>query len=287
MARDNVPTSQSLDPDRVVKAADPDGVYGTTARYWINQNLPRLVREHLPAAGGRMLDLGCGDGPNAELLASSGIRGQYVGVDLAESPLWPQRSGRRGQLDVEFRAHDAHRLGDLGVQFDGFLSVSAFEHFRDDRQVVAELARCTTPGSRGIVIVPSPFGNLVWGFRHGYRTYTPPRMRRLLEGSGFTLREAIPSGGMGSLCINGTWRGVSLAIGYPVLAAAWIRYGGDRAQAKQRLPWLTSVSAIVQHAHLRSERGRAVHRAVNRALIRLDEQVAHTPTQWVFVVERR
>jgi SAM-dependent methyltransferase len=287
MSRDNVPLDDSLDdPDRIVKASDPEGAFGTTARLWINQFLPELARRYLAGAH-RILDLGCGDGPNAAMLARAGLCGDYLGVDLASSPLWAERTGRHGELDVRFATHDAHRIGDLDQDFDGLVSVSAFEHFRDEAAVIDGLARRLRAGARGIVIVPSPYGNLVWGFRHGYRTYTPERFGRLLDGSPIRLVEAIPSGSIPSLCANTAWRMSSLAVTYAILGAMWVRHGGDRSKAKQRSPWISTLSGTIQFGHLRSELGRTMHRTVNRTLLELDERVPGFPTQWVFVIERR
>lgn len=286
MSRDNVPRDEApVDPDRIVKAADLEGVHGTTARYWINQHLPTLARQHFANAP-RILDLGCGDGPNAVLLAQSGFAGDYLGIDLAASPLWPERSGRLEGLSVRFAAHDAHRIGDLAGTFDALVSVSAFEHFRDDRTVIEGLSRRLRPGARGIIIVPAPYGNLVWGFRHGYRTYTPARMRRLLEGTSLQLIDAIPSGSLPSLCANSIWRISSLALTYSVLAAVWLRHGGDRESAKRRSPWVSTLAGAVQFGHLRTSIGRNIHRSLNRALLELDDRLPGMPTQWVFVIER-
>jgi len=286
MSRDNVPTTDSLDAVRALKAMDTEGALGTTARYWINRHLPALAREHFGRPGIRILDMGCGDGPNARILADAGISGSYLGIDLASSPLWPELTGHHDQLAVRFCSYDAHRIGELDEEFDGLLSVSAFEHFRDERRVLEGVARVLRPGARGIIIVPSPFGNLVWGFRHGYRTYTPDRLRRALDGTPLRLVEAIPSGALPSLTANAAWRATSLGLWYVIAAAVLARHRGDRRLAKQRTPWLMPLSTTLQYGHLRSGLGRAVHRAMNRGLLELDERIGMPPTQWVFIVER-
>ncbi len=286
MSRENVPIDgATVDPDRVVKASDPEGAFGTTARYWINQNLPLLARTHLGDKH-RILDLGCGDGPNAGLLAQGGVSGEYLGVDLASSPFWGERAGRQGKLSVRFATHDAHEIGELREEFDGLVSVSAFEHFRNDREVVEGLARRLVSGARGLVIVPSPYGNLVWGFRHGFRTYTPARFEKLLGGTPLRLIDARPSGSLPSLVATTVWRGTSLALGYAVLGAMWLRHGRDRAAAKQRSPWITTLAGTIQFGHLQTETGRTLHRGLNRRLLELDDRLPGFPTQWVFVIER-
>jgi SAM-dependent methyltransferase len=283
-ARANIPTEE-LDRERTVKATDLEGALGTTGRYWINCHLPALARAYLPSPL-RVLDLGCGDGPNARLLAGAGFAGTYLGVDLAPSALWPERTGHLGGLDVRFRACDAHAIGDIDGAFDALVSVSAFEHFEDDRRVVAGLAKRLVPGARGIVIVPSPYGNLVWGFQHGYRKYTPDRFRATLQGSPFRLIEAVPSGALPSLVVMGAWRAATLATTYAVLGALFVRHGTDRAETKRRHPWIPQLASTIQFAHLRSSTGRRLHQRLNQTLAALDDRVAVAPTQWAFVIER-
>jgi SAM-dependent methyltransferase len=284
--RANVPSDRLEEPDRIVKAADPEGMLGTTARYWITRHLPELARVHF-RDGARILDLGCGDGPNAALLARAGLSGTYLGVDVAPSPLWPERAGRVGSLTIDFTVGDAHRIDDLDREFDALVSVSAFEHFADDHRVFIALGRRMTPGSRGVIIVPSPLGHLVWGFRHGYRKYTPSRMMKALEGTPFSLVEAIPAGGIASAAVFSLWRGAALTTAYGMLAALIARSGGNRAAAKRRYPWAPHLPGIVQFAHLRTERGRQIHRRANRALLRADERFGGPPSQWAFVIERK
>lgn len=286
-SRDNVPIAGAdVERERLVKAADPTGAHGTTARYWINQHLGDLAREHFGSGPRRILDLGCGDGPNLGLLAAVGLSGRYTGVDLAASPYWPDREGRRGSLDVRFRTHDAHRIGSLDEDFDALVSVSAFEHFRDDEAVIQGLSRRMVPGARGIVIVPSPYGNLVWGFNHGYRTYTPDRFRKILGSGPLRLVHSVASGSLPSLCMNSAWRGASLAASYAVMGAVWARYGFDRSAAKRGSPWISTVAGDIQFGHLKTKTGRTIHSALNRGLHELDERLPGMPTQWVFIVER-
>lgn len=286
MSRENIPAANTeVEPDRQVKAADEAGCLGTTARYWINQHLPVLARTHLSQSRS-ILDLGCGDGPNAALLASAGLMGRYLGVDAAQSPYWSARAGSLQGLSVRFTTHDAHDVDALTEDFDALVSVSAFEHFRDDRRVVAALGRRLVRGARGIVMVPSPLGNLVWGFHHGFRTYTPDRFRALLSGSSFRLLEAIPSGSLPSLLASTAWRGSSLAAGYAVLGALWLRHGGDREAVKRGSPWATRLAETIQFGHLGTRRGRELHQAINRQLLSLDERLPGFPTQWAFIIER-
>jgi SAM-dependent methyltransferase len=283
-ARANIPTAD-LDRERAVKASDPKGALGTTGRYWINSRLPELARAYLPSPA-RVLDLGCGDGPNAQLLADAGIAGTYLGVDLAPSALWAERTGRVGDLEVRFHACDAHAIGDLDGSFDALVSVSAFEHFEDDRRVIAGLASRLVPGARGIVIVPSPYGNLVWGFKHGFRKYTPDRFRAALAGSPFRMLEAVPSGALPSLVVMSAWRAATLVSTYVVMGALFLRHGADRAETKRQHPWLPQLASTIQFAHLRSSTGRHLHRRMNETLAALDERITVAPTQWAFVIER-
>jgi SAM-dependent methyltransferase len=271
--------------DQEVKALDPSGSLGTTGRYWINQHLGPFARRYFPEAL-RVLDLGCGDGGYLALLRQAGFRGRYLGVDLQRSPLWDTRQGEGGALQAEFRALDAHRVGELGERFNAMVSVTALEHFRDDRAVLSGVAEVLEPGARALIVVPSPYGNFVWGFDHGHRKYTPTRLRQALTGLPLTLLEAVPAGALPSLVVNGLWVNGARGLGTALRYATYLRYLGDRQRAKREQPWVLDIVGELQFAHLRSSRGKRLHARLNQLLLGLDERARVCPTQWLFVLER-
>jgi SAM-dependent methyltransferase len=110
---------------------------------------PAIVR--LASAGGfagAVLDVGCGTGENAFLVASLGF--SVLGVDVAETALAMAREKARERtndrgIEVEFAAADALHLERLGRRFQTVLDCGLFHTFdRDERPgYVASLASVT------------------------------------------------------------------------------------------------------------------------------------------------
>jgi SAM-dependent methyltransferase len=110
---------------------------------------PAIVR--LASTGGfagAVLDVGCGTGENAFLVASLGF--SVLGVDVAETALAMarekarERSNDRG-IEVEFAVADALHLERLGRRFQTVLDCGLFHTFNGDERpgYVASLASVT------------------------------------------------------------------------------------------------------------------------------------------------
>jgi ubiquinone/menaquinone biosynthesis C-methylase UbiE len=105
----------------------------------------------LPAAGDRVLDLGCGDGYLLELLAARGCRA-LVGVDMsaAELATAARRPALAGVRLIEARARS---LPLAEASFDWVVSHLAFMLMSEVEAVVGELARVLRPGGRFATVV--------------------------------------------------------------------------------------------------------------------------------------
>lgn len=119
-------------------AAMPGSTSRALARGASYERLAALVE---PAA--RTLDLGCGDGHLARVLASRGCR--TVGVDLSLAEL--------GLAGGNVACARAQALPFADRSFDAAVSHFAFMLFEDADQVVAELARVLVPGGRFAAIL--------------------------------------------------------------------------------------------------------------------------------------
>lgn len=278
--------ADAIGRDRQVKALDASGRLGTAGRYWINKHLPLVAQRYLPRRGLRVLDIGCGDGPYYRMLQGAGLEGSYLGIDLQPSDFWEHAAAGSSALSPRFLVWDAHRIESLGQSFNAVISVTAFEHFRADRSVMKSLSRVLEVGGHALIIVPSGYGSLVWGFRHGYRKYNPKRFASLLEGTKLSLVQAIPAGAAPSLFVNGLWYGASSVVGRAVRLAAYAAHFGDRAAAKAAHPWVKDAVNRVQYGHLRFALGRELQGRLNDVLHVADERVRVCPTQWLFVVRR-
>jgi SAM-dependent methyltransferase len=116
----------------------------------VGQPQPAFVR--LAEQGlltGQVLDVGCGTGEQALLVASSGA--DVLGVDVSPLALEQARgkAAARG-IKVRFEVADALSLADLGLSFDTIIDSGLFHIFDDESRTryVASLASVLRPGGR-------------------------------------------------------------------------------------------------------------------------------------------
>jgi ubiquinone/menaquinone biosynthesis C-methylase UbiE len=112
-----------------------------------------------PAAGSRVLDVGCGVGRWSRQLAKRGA--VVTGVDL--SPTMIAEAQRRARSDgvdrrCQFRVQDLSEL-ELSSQFDTVLAVTVLQHILDPAKLqaaVTSMARHLAPGGRMVVLEAAP-----------------------------------------------------------------------------------------------------------------------------------
>lgn len=126
--------------DGFTDGADPE---------YTEQILP-LAAEHLAGAR-RVLDVGCGDGQIARLLAGAGAR--VTGVD----PTWNQiavAAARAGGPSYARAA--AHQLPFASAVFDAVVACLVFEHIDDLDGAIDEVARVLADGGRFVFFLNHP-----------------------------------------------------------------------------------------------------------------------------------
>lgn len=99
-----------------------------------------LFRRSFLPPGGKVLDLGCGEGLYSLLFAAEGY--EVVGVDISSSAVkWAQRRAAEGGLSsAEFKIGDATGLSDFAPdQFDVVLSVHCYHCFTDASDRITHL----------------------------------------------------------------------------------------------------------------------------------------------------
>lgn len=89
--------------------------------------------------GGRLLDIGCGDGEN--LLRFAGLPARRVGLEVSWQRL---RQARRHRLDV--LQATGERLPFADAAFDMIYVAHVLHHVADYASVLAEIERCLAPG---------------------------------------------------------------------------------------------------------------------------------------------
>jgi SAM-dependent methyltransferase len=102
----------------------------------------------LPPAGRRALDLGCGSGRHASLLA-----GHFEQVDAIDvsAPMIELASARRPRPNVRYQQADLHDI-DAPGQYDFVLSVLTLHHAPDLHAALSQIRALLAPGGRAVVM---------------------------------------------------------------------------------------------------------------------------------------
>ncbi|HXE30681.1 MAG TPA: methyltransferase domain-containing protein [Terriglobales bacterium] len=99
--------------------------------------------------GDRILDLGCGSGWAARLLAARvGPRGLVVGVDVSDAMIRQAQEHPDAPRNVRYVAAPAERIPWTNDFFTHVLSIESFYYYTDQRVVLDELRRVMAPGGR-------------------------------------------------------------------------------------------------------------------------------------------
>jgi 2-polyprenyl-6-hydroxyphenyl methylase/3-demethylubiquinone-9 3-methyltransferase len=105
------------------------------------------IASHLPLAGRRVLDVGCGGGILADSMARRGA--SVLGIDLAAKPLKVAQlhALEAGTPDVEYREVAAEALADEAPgAFDAVTCMEMLEHVPDPSAIVRACATLVKPG---------------------------------------------------------------------------------------------------------------------------------------------
>jgi len=150
-------------------------------RLWKRQAVAWLA----PSPGQRLLDLCCGTGDLALVLAQKVRTGGLVlGLDAAEAPLGQARRRAANQpwLPLEFRQGDAQATGLAAGWADGAVMAYGLRNLQDPAAGLQELRRLLKPGARAAVLDfnrPADGAGFTAGFQRFYlRQLVVPLARR-------------------------------------------------------------------------------------------------------------
>ncbi len=145
-------------------------------------------------AGDRIVDVGCGEGGLAELLAAAGLH--VTGVEPA-AYLRERFAARMIGLDPGSRVVDglADRLPFKDGELERIVMTEVLEHVPDPAAALKEIRRVLKAGGRLCLSVPTSYTELVfWRLHPSYadnatheRIFTKPELRRLIVQAGFEI----------------------------------------------------------------------------------------------------
>ncbi len=120
--------------------------------YWFQRHLA-AYKFLLPfARGKRVVDLGCGEGYGADLLAT--VASFVSGVDLAPEAIYHAR--KKYQKDnLEFLYMDIYSLSLEKGSYDLVLSMQVIEHLHDPDRFMREAIRILKPGGLCVITTPN------------------------------------------------------------------------------------------------------------------------------------
>ncbi len=107
----------------------------------------RFARRHL-LPGGRVLDVGCGDGSIAAGVVDRA--GDYLGIDVSPIAI---AAARERLPSARFAATGIEDVGDEGP-FDLVMAYEVLEHLADPHAVMARIARLMSP--EGVLVLSTP-----------------------------------------------------------------------------------------------------------------------------------
>jgi SAM-dependent methyltransferase len=162
--------------DRMAQYADRHWWY--RARREVLADL--IARRIRPPADARILEIGCGTGPNLDMLARFGTV-DAVEIDPAARAIASQRLGRP--------VHDAPLPRLQGIPegaYDLVAILDVLEHVEADREALESIARKLKPGGRILIAVPAhPW---MWSahdvVNHHKRRYTRKTLRAVVAEAG-------------------------------------------------------------------------------------------------------
>ncbi len=173
------------------RADSPSGI-------WLGRILGRAMRKRAgytvryltKRSGGRLLDVGCGNGALMQWMQKLGWEVQGIEVDPAAA----QRAIDRGLTVYRDKVEN---VALPAAFFDAITLTHVAEHFFDPRKIFEILGRCLKPGGILVSVSPNPLGMSRRVFGNQWYALDPPRhlflpteaaYRRMLEPAGFEVR---------------------------------------------------------------------------------------------------
>lgn len=125
-------------------------INSTTRVRELRSRVADTVAEHIePLAGGRVLEVGCGQGVGVELLLDRFGAGEVVAIDVDAKMVRRARRRLRDRAgQVQIKTGDACAIGEPDASFDAVVEFAAVHHIPNWRDALKEVARVLRPGGQ-------------------------------------------------------------------------------------------------------------------------------------------
>ncbi|HEU5250586.1 MAG TPA: class I SAM-dependent methyltransferase [Thermoanaerobaculia bacterium] len=165
-------------------------------RLWAEPSIDpmhRRIAGEVPTDSGRLLDVGCGGGKLAHLIATSRPNVRVVGIDSSEPMIRVARKRYSSVANLEFRSGTVEQSGS-SAEFDFALTVLSFHHWEEPENTLAAIHRALVPGGRLWVYEMDPDAPAdairadrapLWGFLR----FPIGLQRRMARDHGFSMSE--------------------------------------------------------------------------------------------------
>src|SRR5262245_11681085 len=132
-----------------IRASEP-AMQAICARYMAQITLP---------VGGRVLEIGCGNGAATKLIMQHVNPAQLVGIDASSVFIDMARARFVDEPQVSFVIADAAATGQPNASFDVVIAHTVFSHLVDPEAALAEACRVLRPGGQ-LIIFDGDFATL-------------------------------------------------------------------------------------------------------------------------------
>ncbi len=138
----------------------------------------------------RLLDVGCGSGWAARLMAEKASGGRVVGIDIADEMITRAREASSLFANVEFQVASAEKLPFSDAEFSHAFSMESLYYYADMLTALREIKRVLKPGGLFVTVIDlyrenAATGQWVHGLKVPVQFLSIPEYRSQFANAGF------------------------------------------------------------------------------------------------------
>lgn len=225
-----------------------------------------------------VIDIGCGKLFFRDLLSELNFKGKYTGIDL--NPKNPVNGSKRNRvIKADFLSYKTEEKFDLAV------CLWVLEHIKNDEKAFEKIHGLLTKDGILVLAVPSVWS---WPFefgRHGFHYYKRRNIIKLAKKVGFSIEVFHEAGGfLGFIfMIPYNW------IRYIILIAAVVPFKLSQYLKLTNKNWKEfsrNLIANTLYAYHRSSKGLAIHNALVKNIVGLDDKFKLLPASYLLILKK-